>query len=123
MSIIVCVEQRYGIGKNGKIPWNIPTDMKYFRKVTIGSGHNVVIMGRKTWESLSKRPLQGRINIILSKNSDLEDHLQSFDNVHHVRSKLDCLNMISAMVGVEDVFVIGGAEVFNEFDENCDKLF
>ncbi|RKO84003.1 dihydrofolate reductase-like domain-containing protein [Blyttiomyces helicus] len=123
LSIIVCLDRNNGIGKNGKIPWDNPIDLKYFRVVTTGSGHNVVIMGRKTWDSLSKRPLGSRINIILSKCRDVEEDIKTFDNVHHCRNKSDCLSLISGMVGVDNVFVIGGAEIYNEFMENCNKLY
>lgn len=57
-----------GIGKDGQIPWKNKTDMKWFKDVTIGNGNNAVVMGRKTWESLGKKPLKDRLNIIVSKS-------------------------------------------------------
>ena len=65
-SIIAAVDNKFGIGKRGKLPWYSPTDMKYFKNITKGG---IVIMGRRTWESISEkhRPLSNRFNIILSR--------------------------------------------------------
>ena len=68
INLIVAVDSKYGIAKNGNLPWNIPSDMKYFKNVTIHveniSKQNVVIMGKNTWESIPKTPLKGRLNEI-----------------------------------------------------------
>ena len=56
------------MGLNNSIPWCYPSDLRYFSKLTKGSGNNAIIMGRKTWESLPRKPLPKRENIILSRD-------------------------------------------------------
>ena len=68
ISLIVAYAQNNIIGKQGVMPWSIPADLAYFKKTTMGSP---IIMGRVTWESLG-RPLPGRLNIVISRNSDYE---------------------------------------------------
>ena len=71
LNVIVAFELgKRGIGIKNTIPWNLPEDLKNFSKVTKGQGNNAIIMGRKTWESLPKKPLPGRQNIILSRSLD-----------------------------------------------------
>ena len=64
ISAIVAVDENWGIGFKGQLLERLPPDMKHFKEITVG---NVVIMGRKTWDSLPAKPLQDRSNIILSK--------------------------------------------------------
>ena len=63
-SLIVCFDSNYGIGKNNTIPWKLSSDLKRFKELTL---NNIVIMGKNTWTSLPKKPLQNRINIVISK--------------------------------------------------------
>ena len=66
MNIIVAVDKNWAIGKNNKLMWSIPADMKFFRETTKG---NIVIMGRKTLESFPQgQPLKNRVNIVITKN-------------------------------------------------------
>lgn len=65
LSIIVAMTNDRVIGQNGKIPWHYPEDMRWFKERTMGS---TVIMGRKTWESLNYKPLDGRNNIVVSQS-------------------------------------------------------
>ena len=66
MKAIVCADQNWGIGNQGHLLVNIPSDMKFFRDTTIG---NVVVMGRRTFDDLpGGRPLEGRVNIVLSRD-------------------------------------------------------
>ena len=71
--IVALARKNYGIGINGTIPWKLPEDMGFFKNTTIGDreksgGKNVVVMGRKTWESIPQkfRPLKDRINVVLT---------------------------------------------------------
>lgn len=121
-SIIVAADLNNGIGKNGKIPWHLPTDLKYFSKITRGSGKNAVIMGRTTWESLpsAHRPLKDRINIVLTRNADLELPI----NVEKAQS-LDKALEIAEKHTTDEIFVIGGAQVYAETinHPNCEKIY
>ena len=95
------------IGRNGHLPWRLKTDMANFRAVTMGKP---VIMGRKTWESLPKRPLVGRTNIVLSRDGSFEP-----------AQAVACEDFIEAAAiareqaqedGASEFCVIGGASLF-----------
>lgn len=64
--------RRWGVGNDGKLPWRLPSDMKFFKEVTMGTSErgkkNAVVMGRKTWESIPSeyQPLTGRLNVVLT---------------------------------------------------------
>ena len=64
---VVAMSPRGAIGREGDLPWHLPEDLKHFKELTMG---HPVIMGRKTWESLPRRPLPGRRNIVISRNPD-----------------------------------------------------
>ena len=66
--IIAAIDAMRGIGKDGAIPWSCKSDMRYFSKQTKGNGYNAVIMGKKTWDSLPRKPLPGRANFVLSRS-------------------------------------------------------
>ncbi len=127
-SIVVAVDNKFGIGKAGLLPWTLPQDLKHFKTVTTkphASGKsNVVIMGRKTWESIPEkfRPLPSRLNVVISRQSQIslpEGVLlaSSFDN------SLALLEQMKGEVG--EIFVIGGAQVFRQAidDSRCNKLY
>ena len=97
------------IGRDGAMPWHLPEDLKYFKRLT--SGHPVV-MGRKTWESLG-RPLPNRRNIILSRT------LAAPPGAEIIRdpAELDSLGLSG------DVFIIGGAEVYRLFLPRCQSVY
>ncbi len=131
-SIIVAVDQNYGIGINGQLPWHLPADLKHFKEITCQtsspSKQNVVIMGRKTWESLPEkfRPLPNRINIVLSRNKDLllPPNVFKFESLQKTLQSLELRNL-RGIPEFENVYVIGGEQIFNEaikFPE-CQKLY
>lgn len=62
-----------GIGKNNKLPWKLPSDMKMFQRITTSGKSNSIIMGRKTFESINKKALPNRLNIIISKETKIEE--------------------------------------------------
>lgn len=100
LSLIVAVADNDVIGRDNALPWHLPADLKHFKAVTMGKP---IVMGRKTWESIG-RPLPGRLNIVISRNSALE-----LAGVVVVRSFEEAL----AQAGdVPEVAVIGGAELF-----------
>lgn len=117
--IIVATDRKNGIGKNGKMPWNISEDMRHFTETTTHTQNpkkqNMVIMGQVTWESLPEkyRPLPGRKNIVLSFD---QDYLapgalvrNSFENA-----------LREADSKIETIFIIGGASVYKYAVENID---
>ncbi|MFH0820759.1 MAG: dihydrofolate reductase [Candidatus Peregrinibacteria bacterium] len=110
--LIAAVDNKFGIGKNGKIPWAIRQDLDFFRKITTktdsATRENLVIMGHSTWDSLpaAHRPLPGRRNIVLSRK-DLK--LPGAKVYHSLKDAFESADEL-----IESVFVIGGGKVFAE---------
>lgn len=116
-SIIVAVDKKSGIGKNGKLPWHIPSELQHFAKITRTAknptARNAVIMGRKSWDSLPDkfRPLPGRLNIVLTRNVEAVFPV----GVVRAGSLSEALEADEVRdQNTEQVFVIGGAQVFEE---------
>ena len=100
LAMIAAVGPGLELGRKGDLVWHIPGDLKNFKKLTLG---HPVIMGRKTWESLPKRPLPGRLNVILSRS------LSSAEGGTVVSSFEEAME---ACGGEDTPFVIGGADVY-----------
>jgi dihydrofolate reductase/thymidylate synthase len=113
--IIVAADLNLGIGKNNALPWRISKDLKYFKDLTsstpVPEVLNAVIMGRKTWESIpaAHRPLKGRINIVLTSNANYP-----MPEGHFISASLDQALEMLIPAPVDRVFIIGGAQVYNE---------
>jgi len=112
ISIIVSVSENWGIGKDNELLWHIPDDLKRFRKLTLGK---TVIMGKKTWESLPKKPLQGRKNIVLT---DVPG--ECIDCSITAYSIEDALGKCEKD---EEIFIIGGGSVYRQFLPIADRLY
>lgn len=111
-SIIAAVDDRNGIGKNGSIPWNCPADRKFFAETTKKAAEgkrNAIIMGRVTWESLPRRPLPDRLNVIVSSRQ-----LEVPPGVVVVSSLDTALTHCRSDVTVEHAWVIGGERLYAE---------
>jgi dihydrofolate reductase len=108
VSIIAAVAHNGLIGRDNRLPWHLPRDLKRFRKLTLG---NSIVMGRRTFESLG-RPLDGRHNIVLTRNTEYR-----LEGCHVVRSLDEAIALARSLIdgdGAPEVFVIGGAEVFRD---------
>ncbi|MFB9860124.1 dihydrofolate reductase [Salinicoccus siamensis] len=101
------------IGRDGKLPWHLPADMAFFKKVTLQGD---IVMGRRTYETIPKRPLPGRRNIVLTSNQDYEA-----PGALVVHSKEDAL-ALGKEYG-DDLYIIGGASLFKMFEEDVDILY
>lgn len=110
INIIVARSLNNVIGLDGRLPWDEPEDMKYFKELTEGS---TVIMGRRTWESLPKRPLANRFNVVISKY-----RLEGPDMYH--RSLVDAIGCLSPD---RNIFIIGGAQLYKEALEIADTMY
>jgi dihydrofolate reductase len=111
--IIVAKATNNAIGLNNNLPWHLPTDLKHFKKTT--AGHHV-IMGRKTFESLGK-PLPGRTHIILTRNNSF-----SPPPGHYAVGNLEDALKIGFEKGLEKMFVLGGAEIYEKALPFTDEL-
>ena len=115
MDIIVNVTENWAIGCNGNLLYNIPADLKRFRELTLG---RVVILGRKTLYTFpSNRPLKGRTNIILSRQTDLQ--IEGATVVNSISQLLFILRQYNS----RDISVIGGESIYRELLPYCDKAF
>lgn len=112
ISIIAAVSKDLGIGKDNELLWQIPEDLKRFKKLTSG---NTVIMGKRTWMSLPVKPLPGRRNIVLT---DIPG--ECFDCSETATSVEDALSKCSED---ENIFVIGGGSVYHQFMPLADRLY
>ncbi len=110
ISIIAATDLNGLIGANGGMPWHIPEELAWFKQHTLGK---VVVMGRKTWVSLGK-PLPGRRNIVLSTNPDF---------VAEGADLMQSIEQVLALAKANEVFIIGGAELFRQFLPMSDKLY
>ncbi len=117
ISLIAAVAKNRVIGNEGDLPWNLPSDLKKFKEIT---DNRPIIMGRKTWDSIG-RPLPNRDNIIISRNANLE-----------IEGGIICLSPDEAISiakikanerGCEEIMVIGGGYIYQEFMNIADKLY
>lgn len=111
MNLIVAVDKNWAIGNRGKLLVNIPEDQKLFREETMGK---VIVMGRKTLEGLpGGQPLYGRTNVVLTRNRSYQK--KGAVVLHSMEEALEYLKQFED----DDIFVIGGAEVYEEFLPYC----
>ena len=110
ISIIVAVAKGGAIGKEGKMPWKIPGEQRQFKELTTG---HVVIMGRTSYEEVG-HPLPNRTNIVVSKTK-----VFSGENLYTVKSLKEAIER----AGQEEIFIAGGAEIFQEALPLADKIY
>lgn len=112
MNLIVAVDKNWAIGNKGKLLVSIPGDQKMFREETMGK---VIVMGRKTLESLpSGQPLAGRTNVVLTRNPNFTQ--KGTVVLHGLEETLEYLKQFKK----EDVYIIGGEEIYRQFLPHCD---
>lgn len=111
--LVVAVDQDFGIGINNTLPWKLKDDMRFFQQTTSETKdpdkQNLVIMGRKTWESIPEnhRPLPNRKNVILTRNPDYQ--VEGAEIFHSLEEALN-----QDWKDIETIFIIGGAQIFAE---------
>jgi dihydrofolate reductase len=113
LSIIVAVSKNGVIGKNGRIPWHISEELKFFKSITMG---HTVIMGRKTFESIGK-PLPGRKNLIITRNKNwLPGNFSEKTSQMNVLGNIDAaLDVIQSAPISDHFWAIGGEEIYQQF--------
>lgn len=128
LEAIFAITPKGGLGKDGCIPWSLPMDMAHFARTTracAAGKMNAVIMGRKTWDSLPRKPLKGRANIVVSRTISEQEGLDSGAII--VRSWEEALEHVqdegggSGMGVIDRIFVIGGADLLHKalVDDRC----
>ncbi len=108
--LIVATDSNYGIAKNGAIPWKNKIDMTHFKRQTCG---NVVLMGRKTWDSLPIKPLPNRKNIVISSTMKPTDNITVLPSIERA---------MQLYTKDEKWYIIGGASLYNYFFKHISLL-
>lgn len=126
LSMIVATADNNIIGKDNDMPWHLPADLAYFKKVTLGKP---IIMGRKTYESIG-RALPGRRNIVISRDENYTPQGKGSEGVDVVTSVEQALAIIedvnkngAAEEKIEEVMVIGGGAIYQHCLANADRLY
>jgi len=114
ISLIVAAGTNNAIGKDNQLLWHLPKDLQFFKKITWAMP---VIMGRKTFESLSGKPLQGRLNIIITRQRNWQP--EGVTVVHSLRDAL----FVAESADYKEVFVAGGGEIYREALPKADKVY
>ncbi|MFC3152452.1 dihydrofolate reductase [Litoribrevibacter euphylliae] len=117
LSMIVAMAENRVIGRDNKLPWYLPEDLKYFKKVTMGKP---IIMGRKTYESIG-RPLPGRPNIVLSRSGfEAPEGVHVVSTIEQAKELAESLAVIN---GYEEAMIIGGAQIYGMAFDQCDRFY
>lgn len=111
ITLVLAMAENGVIGKQGTIPWRIAEDMKRFKALTLGKP---VVMGRKTWDSLPRKPLPGRVNIVVTRQTDW-----AADGAVRASSFIDALTKAH---NAPEVTVIGGGEIYREALSGADRI-
>jgi dihydrofolate reductase len=135
--IIVAHCKNYGIGLNNDLPWRIPSDLKRFMRLTLDGKKNAIVMGKNTWDSLPKKPLKGRDNLILSSTFEIDNN--SSKGITKSFKSIDDIHTFCLEKQYDSVWVIGGESVYNAYlnknliseihltyidkDFKCDRFF
>ncbi len=117
ISLIAALADNGVIGRDNKLPWHLPGDLKYFKAVTYGKP---VVMGRKTWESLG-RPLPGRTNIVITRQPGYVANGAKV--VATLEAALQLAEQVALIDGQDECVVIGGAEIYALALPRCDRLY
>lgn len=113
LSLLVAADEQNVIGKDNKLPWHLPNDLKYFKNLTWGMP---ILMGRKTFESIGK-PLPGRKSIVITRNNNWQNN-----GVHVVHSVEEAVDKAIAF-DIKEIFIIGGAEIFTTSLSLADRVY
>ncbi|AMD19047.1 HBR146Cp [Eremothecium sinecaudum] len=128
VSIFACRVPDYGIGVKGKLPWRLSSDMTYFRDVTSSTfepdKRNAVVMGKKTWDSMPKqfRPLKHRLNVVVSRSFTSQWEHSDIIRSNDLSKALQRLSDQSEELKLERIYVIGGAQIYDQTMHLCDNL-
>lgn len=105
------------IGRNNKLPWHLPNDLKYFKQLTTGKP---VIMGRKTYESIG-RPLPNRVNIVITRDTAFK--AEGIKVVNTLDAAIELADAECLISGADEVIVMGGAEIYALALPRADRLY
>lgn len=117
LTLVVAVAKNGVIGRDGALPWRLSSDMKRFKAATMGKP---VLMGRKTWDSLPRKPLPGRQNLILTRDADFKaDDAWVYTDLD---AMLAAARAMAEAAGAEEACVIGGAQLYNAVLSQANRI-
>jgi dihydrofolate reductase len=111
ISLVVAVSENNAIGKDNQLLWHLPADLKHFKNITTG---HVIIMGRKTFDSIGK-PLPNRRNIVITRQQELQ-----LEGAEVVNSLEDAIQLAE---NEKEIFVIGGAQIYEQAMAICHRIY
>jgi len=118
LAIYVAIAENGVIGREGGLPWRLSTDLKRFKADTMGKP---IVMGRKTWQSFPRRPLPGRLNIVVTRDRDFRA-----EGAEVVGSLEDAITLATTrarcVVGADEICIVGGGEIYREALPLADRL-
>ena len=110
---IVAIAKNFAIGKDGKLPWHYPADLKFFKRTTTG---NAVVMGWNTWKSIGK-PLPHRLNVVLTRRGEIDGQ----PDIRLARGREDVLELADRIDS--DIFIIGGSKTYESFADLIEQWY
>ncbi|MGH6735789.1 MAG: dihydrofolate reductase [Methyloceanibacter sp.] len=117
IALVVAMAENRAIGRGGDLPWRLRSDMRYFRKITMGKP---VIMGRRTFMSLP-RVLDGRLNVVLTRNAAFE--AEGALMAYNLEEALDVARKSAKKTGAQEIMIIGGEGVFREVLPQAGRIY
>jgi dihydrofolate reductase len=117
IALVVAMAENRAIGRGGDLPWRLSSDMRYFRKITMGKP---IIMGRRTFGSLP-RVLDGRLNVVLTRNAAFA--APGAIMAYNLEEALDVARKEAKRTGVGEIMVIGGEDVFRAVLPQADRIY
>lgn len=118
IAFVVAVARNGVIGLDGDLPWRLSSDLKLFRRLTMG---RPIIMGRRTWATLRRKPLDGRDNIVVTRDTGFK--ADGAIVVHSVEDALATARRLAEERGEKEIMVIGGAEIYRAALPFSDRLY
>jgi dihydrofolate reductase len=114
ISLIVACARNRVIGVSGKLPWRFAADLKAFKEITLGKA---VIMGRKTWDSLPRKPLPGRVNIVLTRSPTF------FAEGALVATSVQHALDLARAAKMDEAMIIGGSQIYDSFLPHASRIY
>lgn len=119
VSLVVAMSENGVIGRDNALPWHLPADLKYFKALTTG---HVVIMGRKTFESIGSKPLPGRPTVVVTRDMNFSAGA-AVRVAHGFDDALSAARAMAHGVGNDEIFVLGGSQIFRAALPVADRLY
>lgn len=116
---IVAISDNYAIGKDNQLPWHLPADLQHFKRLTSGG---IVIMGRKTYESMGAKPLPNRLNLVITSNQHYQTDFDNVEIFHQFDEAIQYALSHAIDKQLSTIWIIGGEKIFEQALPISDRL-